>query len=89
MNMRPLRGPGRARKSYVGQTFNHLTIIGDVEGLPVRGTSRRFVTVQCSLCGGTATKVLTSIVQGLTKSCGCLRTKNMMALRARNPKVQQ
>ena len=87
--MRPLANSAKQRKDHTGQTIHHLTITGDVDGLPVRGVARRLVKVRCNLCNTETTKILTCILQGLTKSCGCLRTRNMRALRMRNPMVKQ
>jgi hypothetical protein len=61
-------------KIAIGDTFNQLTIIKE---LPKKGFMR---SCECKCtCGNTTTVSLVNLKLGRTKSCGCLRNKNLKA----------
>jgi|SRR5882672_1215898 len=55
-----------ARVDHKGKTFERLTVLGRVYG------RTKYVRCQCS-CGEQCVVAVTNLVQGRTKSCGCLR----------------
>lgn len=66
------------RIEAVGMVFGLLTIFSDAESST---TNKRMVSARCD-CGSTKDYYLTSLMQGITKSCGC-EQKRKLAERVR------
>lgn len=61
----------RYRNTYIGQRFNHLTVIDIGEPAIINGKSRGYrLLCQCD-CGNVKSYLLTNLKQGKLKSCGC------------------
>lgn len=68
------------RKSYIGQKFNLLTVVGEGEDIQTHHGLVRTAVCQCD-CGNTTITRLHPVRSGATKSCGCWKiqqTKNTM-----------
>ena len=65
----------------VGKTFGRLLVTGEAENyVTPRGQKKRQVLVLC-VCGNTLTVVASSLIRGITASCGCYRTEVLTAAR--------
>jgi len=62
----------KVRKSYVGQTFNKLTVVAEaMDRTSGSGQNKRYVQCLCD-CGITKEMNLSNVTSGKAKSCGCL-----------------
>ena len=67
----------RVRKSYVGKKFNNLTILEEIPFIDGKGRNKKKLRCQCD-CGNIIDIVKGNVINGHTKSCGCLRkSKNV------------
>lgn len=61
----------RYKELYIGQKFNHLTVIGIGEPAIIQGKQNGYRLIcQCD-CGNVKSYLLTNLKQGALKSCGC------------------
>lgn len=57
--------------TWVGNIYNSLTVISEPYSKFHSGKKRRFVSCDC-ICGKRVYSILSSVVTGHTKSCGCI-----------------
>lgn len=62
------------RLAPVGEKFNRWTVLR--EGVPYRAAGKQFRTLECVCdCGARGAKLFQSIINGTSRSCGCLRNE--------------
>lgn len=72
-HLHPRKGWGEARNVLAGQKFGRLSVLSLSHINPRQGS----VWLCLCECGGTKEVLATSLVQGHTKSCGCLKKETM------------
>jgi len=66
---------GTQKTISIGKTFGNLTVTKDLGCRLVKGYTRHYVEVKCK-CGSKPKEVLmTNLLRGITKSCGCLTNR--------------
>lgn len=64
------------RRELIGERFDRLTVLSDAcSRLDGRGHPRRYVNVSCD-CGGTKVVRSAHLLNGRTRSCGCLQQES-------------
>jgi hypothetical protein len=63
----------QAKREFIGNTYNYLTITDIVQYYDKYGRKRGYAAICKCLCGGTCTIKLNNVLSGHTHSCGCYR----------------
>lgn len=61
----------RYKETYIGQRFNHLTVIDIGEPAILQGKQKGYRLICKCDCGNVKSYLLTNLKQGALKSCGC------------------
>lgn len=75
---------GRWFQDLLGQTFGHLTVVGDAPPFVASNGSRRAAWRCRCACGVECVARATNLRSGTTKSCGCLRSTQTAARNVRH-----
>lgn len=73
----------RAKKEVIGERFGRLVVVSEVEPIIYRGNKLRRFLCRCD-CGNETEVRLSSLISGMTSSCGCLRSETTRKNHSKN-----
>jgi len=78
---------GRQKVNLIGKTFTRLNVI-DVDEIKTTQKKRTYYFCQCE-CGNTVSVMSSQLLNGHTKSCGCLQKESVRKLNQNKKKYNQ